>query len=80
MNNHPLFECSLEEGGSYVYKLYETEAKENIISEIVLCDNRLESECLNDVDLQAAKKVLQEVLGDAITFLQDEVVNFEDLL
>ncbi len=63
MNNHPLFECSLEEGGSYVYKLYETEAKENIISEIVLCDNRLESECLNDIDLQAAKKSIARSVG-----------------
>ncbi len=38
-------------------------AKENIISEIVLCDNRLESECLNDIDLQAAKKSIARSVG-----------------
>lgn len=74
------FECTLAEGHDYVYKLYETNAKEVIVSEIVLCENRLESECLNDHDLQESKKVLEALLGDSVVFLQDEVVDFDDLI
>lgn len=74
------FECALEEGDDYVFKLYESEAKKTILSEIVLCEHRLEAECLSDRELQEAKAIIEKVLGERIAFLQDEVVDFDDLL
>lgn len=80
LNKNNRFEMALDEFDSYVYKLYDSSNKEIILSEIVLCDNRLEAECLSDRERSLSKKVIEEVLGDTIVFLEDMIVDFDDLL
>jgi len=80
MDNESRLEKAFEEADSFVYKLYETADQEVIISEIVLCDNRLEAECLSAVDRSKSKAVLEEILNNVVVFLEDQIVGFDDLL
>lgn len=80
LDNDKRFEKALHEFDSYVYKLYDGLDSEIILSEIVLCDNRLEAECLSARERTLSKKIIEEVLSDQIVFLEDSIVDFDDLL
>lgn len=80
LNSNSRFECSLNEDDCFVYKFMDIKDKNIEVSEIVLCDNRLEAECLNPVDLEEVKKEIEIILKDIVVYVGDEVVDFEDLL
>lgn len=80
LDSNDRFECTLNEGDCFVYKFLDKEDKTIEISEIVLCDNRLEAECLNSIDLEDVKKHIEELLEGIVVYVGDEIVDFDDLI
>ncbi len=71
------FVVSLEEAGAMVFRLMEGD---QILAEIVLSENRLEIECNAENDLHRAKEKVEEIMGNRIIYLKDEVLHLDDIL
>ncbi len=73
------FILSLDDKAGSVFKLVSGE-HDTVIAEIVLADDRLEIECRTADELDYSKTVTEEVLGENVAHLRDEVLNIDDLI
>lgn len=73
------FILSLDDEAGAVFKLVSGE-HEDVIAEIVLADDRLEIECTTAEALEYSKEVIEEILGDMVAHLRDEILNIDDLI
>ncbi|SHJ78869.1 hypothetical protein [Paramaledivibacter caminithermalis] len=67
-----------DDRGAY-YIMYE-EKQNRVLSEIVLAKNKLELECVSNKDSDDAKKVIEDMAGEYIKYMNDEVVVLDDIL
>lgn len=73
------FILSLDDKAGAVFKLVSGE-HDNVIAEIVLADDRLEIECTTADALDYSKEITEQVLGENVAHLRDEVLNIDDLI
>lgn len=66
--------------GNIVYLTMYDKGRNRILSEIVLYKEKLEVECISEMDKVKAKKVLEKLLCDLIKHVKDEVLTIEDIL
>lgn len=72
-------ELALDDEAGSVFKLKNSQTHE-VISEIVLADDKVEIECVSSALLEDAKASVERILGDIGAHLRDEVVSIDDLI
>ncbi len=75
----PDMELALDDPAGSVFKLLDS-VTGDVLSEIVVADDRVEIECVNGALLDASKEAVVEIIGDLGTHLRDEIVSIDDLL
>ncbi len=75
----PGMELALDDPAGSVFKLLDS-VTGDVLSEIVIADDRVEIECVNGALLDASKEAVVEIIGDLGTHLRDEIVSIDDLL
>ncbi len=72
-------ELALDDEAGSVFKLKNNQTQE-VISEIVLADDKVEIECVSSDLLEDAKAYVERILDDIGAHLRDEIVNIDDLI
>lgn len=88
LNHNFIYEALLEnknieldyrENNSSYYIMYEEE-KKKILGEIVLFKDKLEIECISEIDNDKAKEIIEKLANDSIKHISDEFITIDDLI
>ncbi|SKC79781.1 hypothetical protein [Maledivibacter halophilus] len=88
LNHNFIYEALLEnknieldyrENNSSYYIMYEEE-KKKILGEIVLFKDKLEIECISQIDNDKAKEIIEKLANDSIKHISDEFITIDDLI
>jgi hypothetical protein len=73
-------DVEMHDGSFLVVQLYQNEKKEVLIAEIVVNMKKLELECRDQESRQVSKKFLEDKLNGYIVYVNDEILDIEDIL